>query len=143
MPFAGLRVLSLESRRAKEMETLIRKYGGEPFVAPSVQERALEDQGEPVRFVERLEAGDFDMVICMTGAGLTFLRDVLAPHMPPERLGAALRRTTIVSRGPKPMVALRALGVPVHALIPEPNTWKEIVVAVAARPERRIAVQEY
>jgi uroporphyrinogen-III synthase len=119
------------------------KYGGEPFVAPSVQERALEDQGEPVRFVERLEAGDFDMVICMTGAGLTFLRDVLAPHMPAERLGAALRRATIVSRGPKPMVVLRALGVPVHVLIPEPNTWKEIVVAVAGRPERRIAVQEY
>jgi uroporphyrinogen-III synthase len=143
MSFNGLRVLSLESRRAKEMDTLIRKYGGEPFVAPSVQERALEDQGEPVRFVERLEAGDFDMVICMTGAGLTFLRDVLAPLMPAERLGAALRRTTIVSRGPKPMVVLRALGVPVHVLIPEPNTWKEIVVAVAARPERRIAVQEY
>ena len=143
MSFAGLRVLSLESRRAKEMETLIRKHGGEPFVAPSVQERALEDQGEQVLFVERLEAGDFDMVICMTGAGLTFLRDVLAPHMPAERLGAALRRTTIVSRGPKPLVVLRALGVPVHVLIPEPNTWKEIVLAVAARPERRIAVQEY
>jgi uroporphyrinogen-III synthase len=28
-------------------------------------------------------------------------------------------------------------------MIPEPNTWKEIVDAVAQRPERRIAVQEY
>jgi uroporphyrinogen-III synthase len=28
-------------------------------------------------------------------------------------------------------------------VVPEPNTWKEIVEAVAARPERRIAVQEY
>jgi len=27
--------------------------------------------------------------------------------------------------------------------VPEPNTWKEIVEAVAGRPERRIAVQEY
>jgi len=40
MPFGGLRVLSLESRRAKEMEALIRREGGEPFVAPSVEERA-------------------------------------------------------------------------------------------------------
>jgi uroporphyrinogen-III synthase len=28
-------------------------------------------------------------------------------------------------------------------MIPEPNTWKEIVDAVALRSERRIAVQEY
>ena len=28
-------------------------------------------------------------------------------------------------------------------VIPEPNTWREIVAAVAERPERRIAVQEY
>ena len=143
MPFAGLRVLSLESRRAKEMETLIRKEGGDPFVAPSVQERALDDTGEAIRFVEKLEAGAFDMVICMTGAGLAFLRDLVAPHASVARLGAALGRVTIVSRGPKPLPVLRELGVRAQVVVPEPNTWKEIVDAVAARPERRIAVQEY
>src|SRR5687768_753624 len=35
MSFSGLRVLSLESRRAVEIAELIRKQGGEPFVAPS------------------------------------------------------------------------------------------------------------
>jgi uroporphyrinogen-III synthase len=63
--------------------------------------------------------------------------------MPVERLSAALRSTTVVSRGPKPVPVLRALGVPVTVMIPEPNTWREIVDAVAARRERRIAVQEY
>jgi uroporphyrinogen-III synthase len=143
MSFNGLRVLTLESRRAREMETLILRSGGEPIVAPSVKEKPLEDQGEVLHFVEALERGEFDMVICMTGAGLTFLRDAAAAHMPPERLGAALQRATIVSRGPKPVGILRALGVPVQVMIPEPNTWKEIVQAVAERPERRIAVQEY
>jgi uroporphyrinogen-III synthase len=38
---------------------------------------------------------------------------------------------------------LRELGVPGQIVVPEPNTWREIVDAVAARPERRIAVQEY
>jgi len=37
MPFDGLRVLSLESRRAVEIERLIRNQGGVPFVAPSVR----------------------------------------------------------------------------------------------------------
>lgn len=143
MSFAGLRVLSLESRRAKEIEAMIRRLDGDPFVAPSVQERALEDQGDAVRFVERLESGEFDLVICMTGAGLAFLRDVIAKHMPVERLAAALRRVAIVSRGPKPVPLLRAMNVPVHVVVPEPNTWKEIVAAVSVRTERRIAVQEY
>ena len=143
MPFAGLRVLSLESRRAKEMEALIRREGGDPFVAPSVQERALDDHGDAVRFVERLEADEFDMVIVMTGTGLAFLRDQIVAQSSAARLGAALGRVTIMSRGPKPLPILRELGVRAQIVVPEPNTWKEIVEAVAARTERRIAVQEY
>jgi|SRR6185369_15487281 uroporphyrinogen-III synthase len=143
MPFAGLRVLSLESRRAKEMEALIRREGGDPFIAPSVQERVLDDQGEAIRFVERLEADEFDMVIVMTGTGLAFLRDQVVAHSSAARLGAALGRATIVSRGPKPLPILRELGARAQVVVPEPNTWKEIVEAVAARTERRIAVQEY
>ena len=143
MSFAGLRVLSLESRRATEIEALIRRLEGDPFVAPSVRERALEQHGEAVRFVERLESGGFDMLICMTGAGLVFFRDAAGAHMPLERFAAALRRVTVVSRGPKPLPVLRALRVPVEVVIPEPNTWKEIVDAVAARAKRQIAVQEY
>lgn len=143
MPFDGLRVLSLESRRANEIEAMIRRLDGDAFVAPSVQERALEDHRDAIRFVEQLEADQFDLVVCMTGAGLAFLRDVVAAHMPVERLAAGLRRVTIVSRGPKPVPLLRDMHVPVQVVVPEPNTWKEIVEAVAARSERRIAVQEY
>jgi uroporphyrinogen-III synthase len=108
-----------------------------------VKERALDRPDEALRFVERLEAGEFDMLVCMTGSGIAFLRDAVGSHMPAERLGAALRRVTIVSRGPKPVGVLRELGVPVQVMIPEPNTWKEIVAAVGQRSERRIAVQEY
>jgi uroporphyrinogen-III synthase len=143
MPFDGLRVLSLESRRAKEIEQMIVKAGGAAFVAPSVKERAVDDHSVALQFLEQLERGDYDMVICMTAVGLVFLRDTLAAHVPAERLADALRRVTIVSRGPKPITVLRPMGVPIHVAIPEPNTWKEIVEAVAPRTERRIAVQEY
>jgi uroporphyrinogen-III synthase len=143
MPFDGLRVLSLESRRAREMHTLICREGGVPFVAPSVKERSVAGAEIALSFVDRLERGDFDMVICMTAVGLAFLRDACVPRMPVERISAALRRAAIVSRGPKPVGVLRQLGVPVAVMVPEPNTWREIVDAVATRPERRIAVQEY
>jgi uroporphyrinogen-III synthase len=143
MSFAGLRVLSLESRRAKEMEAMIRRLEGDAFIAPSVQERALEDHTDVIDFLKGLDSGEFDLVVCMTGAGLAFLRDVVQSQMPLERLAAGLRKVTIVCRGPKPVPLLREMNVPVHVVVPEPNTWKEIVEAVAARPERRIAVQEY
>jgi uroporphyrinogen-III synthase len=143
MPFGGLKVLSLESRRAKEMEILIRREGGDPFVAPSVQERALDDHREALGFVERLHAGEFDLVVCMTGAGLSFLRDLAAADAKLELLAEGLRNTFIVSRGPKPVPILRELGARAQIVVPEPNTWKEVVDAVASRPERRVAVQEY
>ncbi len=146
MPFEGLKVLSLESRRAKEMETLIRREGGEPFVAPSVQERALDDHRAAIEFVNRLESGEFDLVVCTTGAGLSFLRELAIAdpdHTTLSRLADGLRKTTIVARGPKPVPILRELGARAHIVVPEPNTWKEVVEAVASRPERRIAVQEY
>jgi len=143
MSFAGLRVLSLESRRAKEIETFIQRLGGDAFVAPSVAERAVEDNGDAFRFVEQFEAGAHDILICMTGAGLAFLRDTVITQMPVERLSAALQKTFTICRGPKPVPILRSLGVPVGVIVPEPNTWREIVAAVADRPERRVAVQEY
>lgn len=122
---------------------LIRREGGVPFVAPSVQERALEDQGEAFQFLERFEAGEFDMLVCMTGTGLAFFRDQVTAHTAIDRLSAALRRVAILSRGPKPLPILRELGIRADIVVPEPNTWKEIVQAVALRPERRILVQEY
>lgn len=126
------------------METLILREGGVPLVAPSVKEEASDSSGPiAVHFVEQLEAGEFDMLLCMTGVGLTVLRDACAAAMPLERLTAALRRVSIISRGPKPVGVLRSLDVPVHVIVPEPNTWREIVEAVSNRPERRIAVQEY
>src|ERR687885_169984 len=127
MPFDGLRVLSLESRRARDMETLILREGGVPFVAPSVKEEAADSSGPvAIRFIEQLEAGEFDMLICMTAVGVTVLRDACASVLTAQRVTEALRKVSIVSRGPKPVGILRSLNVPVDLIIPEPNTWREI-----------------
>jgi len=59
------------------------------------------------------------------------------------RLSSALGKTTLVARGPKPLPILAQLGLHAEIVIPEPNTWKEIVQAVTPRSERHIAIQEY
>ncbi len=125
------------------MEALIRRMNGDVFIAPSVQERPSEENPELFRWAEQLFHDEFDMVIFMTGVGLAYMRDAIVTRYPMECFAAALRKTTIVSRGPKPLAILHEMGVKPQIRIPEPNTWKEIVPVVALRPERRIAIQEY
>ena len=141
--FQGKRVLALESRRAAEMELLIRKQGGEPFVAPSMREIPLEQNDEAFAFAERLFAGEFDMVILLTGVGTRQLNRLLATRFPEDAFANALRGLTVAARGPKPVAALREMGVTAAVVAPEPNTWRELLKALEGRGERRIAVQEY
>jgi uroporphyrinogen-III synthase len=143
MPFDGLSVLSLESRRAPEMAVLIEKQGGVASVAPSMRELPLAENDDTFRFAGRLFAGEFDMVILLTGVGARQLDRALATRFHPDAFRSALRRVTVVARGPKPVAALREMDVPVAVTAPEPNTWRELLAAIEGRPERRIAVQEY
>jgi uroporphyrinogen-III synthase len=143
MPFDGLRVVSFESRRATEMGELIRRQGGDPFIAPSMREAPIENNLEAFEFAERLFRGDFDLMIFLTGVGTRALNKVLASRYPEEQFAEALRKIAVAARGPKPLAALRELKVPVAVTAPEPNTWRELMIALDGRAERRIAVQEY
>jgi uroporphyrinogen-III synthase len=138
MPIEGLRVLALESRRAVEIAELIRRRGGTPFVAPSMREAPLEDTAAAFQFLERLLAGEFDRMILLTGVGTRQLARVLG-----ERFVDGLRRVKIAARGPKPVAALRELGLTPDIVAPEPNTWRELLAALEGTPERRLALQEY
>jgi uroporphyrinogen-III synthase len=143
MAFDGLRVLSLESRRAAEMERLIRGQGGEPFVAPSMREIPLDHNVQAFEFAERLFRGDFEMMILLTGVGTRLLAQTIETKWPKGSFADALRKLTVVARGSKPMGVLREWNVPAAVNVPEPNTWREILAAIEARAEKRIAVQEY
>jgi uroporphyrinogen-III synthase len=143
MPFDGLRVLSLESRRAEEMATLIRKQGGEPFVAPSMREVPLDEHAEAIDFGARLLRGEFDGVILLTGVGTRLLWKTLLSRYPEEDLKRALRSVTVLVRGPKPSAALRELALTPDVQVPEPNTWRELLETMRGRPEKKLALQEY
>jgi uroporphyrinogen-III synthase len=143
MPFDGLRVISFESRRATEIAELIRRHKGDAFVAPSMRETPIENNQEAFEFAERLFRSEFDMMILLTGAGTRALDKVLASRYAPQAFAEALRKIKVVARGPKPAAALREMQVPIAINVPEPNTWRELLAAIADSPERHIAVQEY
>jgi uroporphyrinogen-III synthase len=146
---AGLRVLSLESRRAAEMEKLIANYGGKPLVAPSMREVPLDSNVEAIDFARALAQGGFEMVIFLTGVGTRALARVVETIYPLEQFVALLRQVSIVARGPKPVAVLKELGVPIGLAVPEPNTWRDLLRALDEKTEsfplekQRVAVQEY
>ncbi len=150
--FAGLRVLALESRRAPELAKLITTYGGQPIVAPAMREVPLESNKEALAFAAALLAGEVDMVIFLTGVGARALLSVVETAYKREEYVAALQRVRVVPRGPKPVAVLRELGVTPAITVPEPNTWRELLLALddagASKVElrlrgARVAVQEY
>jgi len=145
-------VLSLESRRAPELAKLITTYGGEAIVAPSMREVPLESNTEALAFAAALFEGKFDMVIFLTGVGARALLNVVETAHKRDEYIASLQRVKVVARGPKPVAALREIGITPAITAPEPNTWHELLSALddAAKvsPDlslqgARVAIQEY
>jgi uroporphyrinogen-III synthase len=147
--FAGLRVLALESRRAAEMTKLISNYGGQPVVAPSMREVPLESNAEALSFARTLASGGFDMIIFLTGVGTRTLARVVQTIYPLDQFVASLQKIAVVARGPKPVAALKELGVPVTLSVPEPNTWRDLLRSLDEKSDslpltgKHVAVQEY
>ena len=142
----GLRVVSFESRRSAEVAELIRNHGGTPMQAPSMREIPLADQHEALAFGEALVGGSFDILILLTGVGTRLLITTLATRWPREEVVAALGRLTLVCRGPKPIAALREVGLVPTVAVPEPNTWRDLLSALDGMlpiAGKRVAVQEY
>lgn len=147
--FNGLRVLSLESRRAREIGLIITSYGGDPFVAPSMREVPIEANGQALAFIEDLIGGEYDVVVLTTGVGTRVLLDIVQRiHGTRRKFSDALAETMVIARGPKPAAVLRELDVAPWFVAPEPNTWREILAGLDARSDvslegLNVAVQEY
>src|SRR5579864_4537256 len=144
--FGGLRVVAFESRMAAEVATMIERRGGIAIVAPSMREVPLEDNHAALDFAASLLAGEFDVVVFMTGVGTRALFQAIETRHQLAAIVAALSRLITVARGPKPIRALRDLGVEPTIIVPEPNTWRELLSALASELDlkgKRVAVQEY
>lgn len=144
--FGGLKVTSFESRRAKEIEKLIRYHGGVPRIAPSMREIPLSESTDALKFAKNLIGEKFDIVILMTGVGTRALLKAVTTKYTEKEFIKALKKTTIVVRGPKPIAALREMRLKPNIIVPEPNTWRDILITLDNEVQikgKRVAVQEY
>ncbi len=132
--FAGLSVLSLESRRAPEMAKLIADFRWSATVAPSMREVPIESnpKHKPSHALayRRIRSADFAHRCGHAGIDARRGNRLLA-----RGFISSLRRVPVVARGPKPTAVLKELEVPVTVTVPEPNTWRELLAALDAKAE--------
>jgi uroporphyrinogen-III synthase len=140
-------VCSFESRRADEMYSLIVRHGGRPLTAPSMREIPIEDNPVAIQFVRDVIAAKFPFVILLTGVGTEALFEVARSQNLYEPLIEAMRQLSLIIRGPKPAAVLNKVGLKYAVRAPEPNTWRELVIAIDESGieirGQAVAVQEY
>ncbi|MDF2756157.1 MAG: hypothetical protein K0S94_1742 [Nitrospira sp.] len=146
--FHGLRVLSFESRMGAEMARLIQRHNGHAVVVSALREIPipLQDNSAVFRFGVKLILNQLDILILMTGVGTKALLEILQTRYPLAEIIDALKKTIIVTRGPKPLAILKTLGVEANITVPEPNTWHDVIATLDYyRPVQglKIAIQEY
>ena len=140
-------VCSFESRRSAEMCSLIERHGGIAVAAPSMREIPIGNNPAALAFVKAAIDDCYPFVVLLTGVGTDALLEVARSQGQEADLIAALNRTTLIIRGPKPAAALARIGLKAAVRAPEPNTWRELLGAIddsgLAIRGQRLAVQEY
>ena len=129
-PLDGRRIALLEARMAPEIAALVQRLGGIPYPVPAVREVA--QPREARRFIEALIAGQFSMVVFLTGAGVKALFEQAEHIHGLEATLSALRLARIICRGPKPLAVLRQHGIPVLMTAGEPYTSRQLIEGLAS-----------
>jgi uroporphyrinogen-III synthase len=144
--FEGLRVAIFEARMAGPLAEMVTRQGGVPLSAPAIREIPIDDNPQGRSFADTLLSGGLDVVIFETGVGVRYLVRSLQERLSPADWVAALSKTKVVARGPKPAAALREIGAAVDFQVPEPNTWHQTLSLIDAQipvAGKKVAVQEY
>ncbi len=132
-PLEGYRVALAEGRQLDELAAMLEAEGAVPLRHPLVNILDAPDQTPVNAWLDQLIAGQFDLVIFFTGEGVTRLLEAA------DRLGlkaevlAALSQAPILTRGPKPVRALKktrprspARGLPAHDTRSHPRTLRQM-----------------
>jgi uroporphyrinogen decarboxylase len=111
-----------------------------------MREVPLEANPQAVDFARRLIAGEIPIVIFMTGVGFRHLLAAVESHIDRGAFLGALGRVMTVARGPKPVAAMKEVGLSPTLRVPEPNTWREVLSTLDAEVSlagETVGLQEY
>jgi uroporphyrinogen-III synthase len=104
----GLNILVPESRELDMFASMLEAEGATATRCPLVRIAELEDTQEADAWIARMIAAPFDDTLLLTGEGLRKLLALSGERR--QAFIAALEKTRLVVRGPKPVKAFREIG---------------------------------
>jgi uroporphyrinogen-III synthase len=109
-PLEGLRVALAEGRQLEELAQMLEKEGATAVRCPMVSILDAPDAGPVMAWLGELIENRFAWVVLMTGEGLRRLLAVAEREGLRDSVIAALARTKTLTRGYKPVRALKEIG---------------------------------
>jgi len=143
-PLSGKRIAVPESRELDLFARMLEEQGAQTLRCPLVAIRDLDDPAPAEAWLKRLIAGKFDDLILLTGEGLRRLIGIARRAGIEADAVAALGKVRTVTRGPKPVRALRELGLKAGLSAAEPTSAG--IIATLTRENlagRTVGVQLY
>ena len=118
----GRRVAVPESRELDLFTRMLERNGAIAIRCPLVSIHDVEDAAPVEEWLGRLVAGEHDLLVLYTGEGLSRLLGFAGRKGIEADVVAALSKTFIVARGPKPAKVLRGIGLVPNLMAEEPTT---------------------
>lgn len=129
----GKTIALAEGRQLEELAALLEKEGALTLRCPMLSIINAPDSGPVLAWLRDLIDGKFDDVILMTGEGWRRLLVFAEGEGLREQAIAALGRTRTIVRGPKPVQALREVGLAPALIAPAPTT-EGVMAALEHQP---------
>ncbi|HVD08276.1 MAG TPA: uroporphyrinogen-III synthase [Nitrososphaeraceae archaeon] len=127
MSLRGITVAITSSRRAFELANIVRKFGGVPYIAPTIgiiNNIPLISQSN--RFIETIVQENIHFFIFMTGVGVFNLFQNLKDSHQIDNVIERLRDTIVIARSNKPSMELRKFGIATN-FVPNMNTLEGVL----------------
>jgi uroporphyrinogen-III synthase len=141
---AGLTIALPEHRELDRLAEMIEQLGGAAYRCPFIRIVDADDPAPILKWLDRLLDGQIDDLILLTGEGLSRIVQVARSAGLEEAVVRALGGVRTVCRGPKPVRALRAIGLR-PTIVSETPTTEGIIATLRSEnfAGRRVGVQLY
>jgi uroporphyrinogen-III synthase len=138
-PLEGCTVALAEGRQLEELAQMLEKEGATTLRCPLVSILDTPEVGPVLAWLRDLSADRFGYVVLMTGEGLRRLLGFADREGWRDAVLDALRRTRTVTRGPKPVRALKEVGL-TPTLVAGTPTTEGVIATLRREPLRGVAV---
>jgi uroporphyrinogen-III synthase len=141
---SGRRIVVPETRELGQLLRMLEERGADAIPCPMISIRDAPDSAPVEAWLGRFVKGACDDLVLMTGEGLRRLFGFARRLKLESAFRAALAKTRKITRGPKPVRALREIGLATDLPADEPTT--EGVISALGRQDlkgRRVGLQLY